>query len=590
MSQTATMSAAPSTSPAEVTSFGDLHPKRKIITMVGVILAMLLSALDQTIVGTALPRIVRDLGGADHLIWVVTAYMLASTVTIPIYGKLSDLYGRKWFFFWGIVIFLVGSVLCGLSQNMPELIIFRVIQGIGGGAIMGNAFAIIADLFEPKERAKWQGVLGGIFGLASVIGPTLGGFLTDHASWRAVFYINIPLGLVALGFIGFLMPKVVSTVKDKVIDFWGAGLLISTLVPLLLALSFGGREQAWNSPFILSMFALGLASLGAFIFAESRAKEPIIPLELFKNSIFTTSVSITFLTSAAMFGAIVYIPIFAQLVQGVSATASGTILTPLMFGLIGASVVAGQVIARTGRYRILALLGNAGLVLSLLWLSRITAATTQFELVLHMITLGVSLGLTMPVFNIAVQNAFDRTKMGVVTASTQLFRSIGGLVGTAMLGAVFNNALAANSAPLANTAFAQAAAATGKSVTDPNTLQVLLSVEGQAKIRESFAALPATAQAAVTQNFADFITAARSVFASTVSHLFLVSAIVAVLALVITLFLKEIPLAKREKPAKGTGAIEAGDELAVELGQANPKDEPALAPRRGPAADIRPRA
>lgn len=568
------------TASAELTSFGDLHPKRKIITMMGVILAMLLAALDQTIVGTALPRIVRELGGADHLIWVVTAYMLASTVTIPIYGKLSDLYGRKWFLFGGIVIFLVGSVLCGMSQNMPELIIFRIIQGIGGGAIMGNAFAIIADLFAPAERAKWQGVLGGVFGLASVIGPTLGGFITDHYSWRAVFYINIPLGLVALGVIGFLMPKVVSVIKDKVIDFWGAGLLVTTLVPLLLALSFGGREYAWNSPFVIGMFAVGVFSLAGFIFAESRAKQPIIPLDLFKNSIFTTSVTITFITSAAMFGAIVYIPLFAQLVQGVSATQSGTILTPLMFGLIGASVVSGQYIGRTGHYRVMALIGNAGLVVSLLWLSQITAVTTQFELLLHMVALGASLGLTMPVFNIAVQNAFDRSKVGVVTASTQLFRSIGGVVGTAMLGAVFNNTLATNSSPLSQTAFAQSAAATGKDVVDPNLLQQLLAVEVQDKVREGFAALPAAMQSASLDSFADFIAAARGVFAQSVSHLFLVSAIVASVALIITLFLKEIPLAKHDdepKPKRGRRTIQAGEELAVELGQAEPKDEPLLA-------------
>jgi EmrB/QacA subfamily drug resistance transporter len=569
---------------AHVTSFGDLHPKRKIITMIGVILAMLLAALDQTIVGTALPRIVRELGGADHLTWVVTAYLLASTITVPIYGKLSDLYGRKWFIFGGILLFLVGSMLCGLSQNMTELIVFRALQGIGGGAIMGNAFAIIADLFEPAERARWQGVLGGVFGLASVIGPALGGFLTDHASWRAVFYINLPLGVVALGFIGFLMPKVASTIKDKIIDFWGAGLLVATLVPLLLALSWGGREYAWNSAFVISLFAIGVASLAGFLFAEHKAKEPIIPLSLFKNRIFTTSVAVTFLTAAAMFGAIVYIPIFGQLVLDISATASGTMLTPLMVGLIGASVVSGQVIAKTGKYRFIALVGAALLALSLLWLSSITASTTQLDLVERMVALGVSLGLTMPVFNIAVQNAFDQSKIGVVTASTQLFRSIGGTVGTAVLGAVFNNTLAQKATALSSTGFAKIASARGIHVSDTNTMQGLLSPQGQDAIHRSLQTLPATVQASAMASFSTFLSQAKDIYAASIGHLFLIGALVSCVALVITLFLQEIPLAKRGSSKNSSDSTEAGEELAVELGQAEAKDEPVFG---NPASALR---
>jgi EmrB/QacA subfamily drug resistance transporter len=560
----------------KVTSFGDLHPSRKKITMIGVILAMLLAALDQTIVGTALPRIVRELGGAEHLTWVVTAYMLASTVTVPIYGKLSDLFGRKWFFFSGIILFLVGSVVCGLSQNMAELVTFRAFQGIGAGAIMGNAFAIIADLFAPAERARWQGVLGGVFGLASVIGPALGGFLTDHASWRAVFYINIPLGLVALGFIGFLMPKVHSAIKDKVIDYWGAGLIITTLVPLLVALSWGGSQYAWNSSLIISLFAIGGLSLLGFIWAESKAKEPIIPLTLFKNSIFTISVIVTFLTAAAMFGAIVYIPLFAQIVQGVSATASGTILTPLMVGLIAASVVSGQIIAKTGTYRFVALFGVALLTVSLLWLNLIAPGTSHLDLITRMIVLGASLGLIMPVFNIAVQNAFDQTKIGVVTASTQLFRSVGGTVGIALLGATFNNALATKSQALAGTDYGQQLATHGLKVTDANVLEGVLSPEGQAKVSASLAHLPSAVQSAAQASFNNFLAQARDIFAASVSHIFLISAVVAAVALVTTFFLKEIPLKTRAGNKDKTKSAEAGDELAVELGQAEGKDEPVL--------------
>ncbi len=557
---------------SHVTSFGDLHPKRKMITMIGVILAMLLAALDQTIVGTALPRIVRDLGGANHLTWVITAYMLASTVTVPIYGKLSDLYGRKWFFFSGIVLFLIGSVLCGISHNMTELVGFRALQGIGGGAIMGNAFAIIADLFEPAERARWQGVLGGVFGLASVIGPALGGFLTDHVSWRAVFYVNIPLGIVALGFIGFLMPKVVSTIKDKVIDYWGAATIVATLVALLLALSLGGSQYAWGSAMIITLFVVSVISAAGFVWAESKAKEPIMPLGLFKNSIFTTSIIITFLTSAAMFGAVIYIPLFGQLVQDVSATASGTILTPLMVGLIGASVISGQVIAKTGKYRFVALLGGCFLVLSLLWLAQVKVSTSHVSLILEMVLMGISLGLTMPVFNIAVQNAFDRSKIGVVTASTQLFRSIGGTVGTAVLGALFNNALTANSSSLGGTAYGRSLASHGMSVTNPNVLEGLLSVQGQQHVRSAIAAMPSVAQDAVKSAFDAFLSKAKSAFTMSIAHVFLVSALVACVAMIVTLFLREVPL----KVSKESPLVESGEELAVELGQSEPKDEPVL--------------
>lgn len=553
MTATATM--------APATSFRDLHPGRKKITMLGVMLAMLLSALDQTIVGTALPRIVRELGGADHLTWVVTAYLLASTVSVPIYGKLSDLYGRKWFFFSGIVIFLIGSVLCGLSQNMLQLVAFRALQGIGGGAIMGNAFAIIGDLFAPAERARWQGAFGAIFGLSSVIGPALGGFLTDHASWRWVFLINIPLGLIALGVIGFLMPKVVSTIKDKVIDYLGAIFLIATLVPLLLALSWGGRQYAWGSAAIIVMIAGSIVSLAAFLWAEHKAKHPIIPLYLFKTRVFTVSIIITFLTAAAMFGAIVYIPLFGQLVQGVSATSSGTILTPLMVGLIGASIVSGQIIGRTGKYRTLTLTGLSLLTISLVWLSTISASTSQPELILRMVLLGASLGLTMPVFNTVVQSAFDRTHLGSVTASIQLFRNIGATVGTAVLGVVFNNAVASKAQEqLASTAYAQTSASQGVSVVDPNVIQGLLSAEGQAKVH-------------ATLSFTEYLDRAKEVMAGSVSEIFLVGAMVSVLALLVGLALNEIPL--QIGPSK-TSPKESGEELAVGLGQAKARDEPVL--------------
>lgn len=575
----APVSAAPEAHP---TSFSDLHPTRKKFTMIGVILAMLLAALDQTIVGTALPTIVRELGGADHLTWVVTAYLLASTVTVPIYGKLSDLYGRKWFFFSGIIIFLIGSLLAGASQNMLQLIIFRALQGIGGGAIMGNAFAIIADLFEPAERAKWQGALGGVFGLSSVLGPALGGLLTDHASWRWVFYVNLPVGLIALAVIAFLMPKVVPHVKDKSLDFWGAGTLILALVPLLLALSFGGRQLAWGSATELGLFALGLVGLAGFIWAETKARQPILPLDLFKNGVFTTSIIITLLTGAAMFGALVYIPLFAQLVQGVSATASGTILTPLMVGLISASIISGQVISRTGKYRFIVMAGLAVMAGSLAWLSFITPDINEWALRLRMVGLGLGLGVAIPTFNIVVQTAVGPARLGVATASIQLFRQIGGTVGTAIFGAFFNNSFADQTKALADTSYGKLAAANGQNAADPNIVQFFMSGDGQAKVAHGLSALPSAAHMAASQSFDAYLVSARAAFTTATGHVFLVAAITASAALVVSFFLKEIPLDTRKKKPESP-ATQAGDELAADYGQANPANEPVL--RKAPIRD-----
>ncbi len=496
----------------------NISKSQKITVMAGVMLAMLLSALDQTIVATALPKIVEELQGLDHLSWVFTSYMLASTVTVPIYGKLSDIYGRKGFYLAGIVIFLIGSILSGLSQNMTQLILFRAVQGIGGGAMMANSFAIIADLFPPRERGRWQGLLGGVFGLASVLGPFLGGWLTDNASWRWNFYINIPVGLLALAAIWTFMPKIVSDIKDRSIDYAGAMFLILGLVPLLLALIWGGNEYAWNSIQVISLFIFSLVSLVTFGFIETKVKEPILPLSLFKNRIFSVSVLITFLSAMGMFGAILYIPLFAQGVLGISATDSGTILTPLMFGLIISSIISGQIISRTGKYKWLAVIGMAVVTFAMFLLSQVTAGTTQTELVIRMILMGIGLGITMPIFTIAVQNAFDHSQIGVVTASTQLFRSIGGTVGVAIMGSVLNNALINNT--------------------------------------RSFPSNPPQA------------------LALSIGHIFFFGTFFMATALVASFFLKEITL--RASNQKRGILEEAGVELAEEVGEFPAKSEPEL--------------
>ncbi|HUC86950.1 MAG TPA: MDR family MFS transporter, partial [Candidatus Saccharimonadales bacterium] len=401
--------------------------------MISVMFGLLLAALDQTIVVTAMPRIVQDLNGLQHLTWVFTAYLLASTVTVPIYGKLGDMYGRKKFFMGAIVIFLIGSALSGQAQSMGELIAFRALQGVGGGALMANSFAIIGDLFVPAERGRWQGLFGAVFGLASVIGPLLGGFLTDNYSWRWVFYINLPIGLIALFLIAGYMPTIPGRSQGRKIDFLGAGLLATALISFLLAVTWGGTQYAWHSAQIISLLVGSAIAAAVFLLAERRASEPILPLHLFRSRVFNVSMIAIMLSAMGMFGGILYIPLFAQYVIGESATNSGTILAPMMAGLIVTSIGAGQVMSRTGRYKALAVGGMAIVVVAMYWLAHLSPSTTQLGLISRMLVMGAGLGMTMPVFNLAVQNAFSQADLGVATASTQLFRNIGGTIGTAVM-------------------------------------------------------------------------------------------------------------------------------------------------------------
>lgn len=419
--------------------------RQKVLVMLAVMSGMLLAALDQTIVSTALPRIVSDLHGLKELSWVVTAYLLTSTIAVPISGKLSDIYGRKKLFLLAIFVFVTGSALSGLSQNMAQLIGFRALQGIGAGMLMSNAFAVIGDLFTPRERGRWQGIIGGVFGLSSVIGPLLGGYLTDHASWRWNFYINLPVGILAFFMISTFMPHINPSKLRQRIDYWGAALLSTGLASLLLGFVWGGNRYAWRSFDVIGIFSLAVVSLLAFGLVEHKyAKDPILPLSLFKNSIFSLSMLIVFLIGIAMFGAILYIPLFAQDVLGRTATNSGVILIPMVLTLVTVSIIAGQVVSRTGRYKALAVFGMADITAGLLWLSTVNVATSGSQLTARMMILGVGLGLGMPIFNLIVQNAFPHSRLGVVTAQTQMFRSIGATIGVAVMGSILNNRLAHN--------------------------------------------------------------------------------------------------------------------------------------------------
>lgn len=538
----------------------EIPKSQKIFVMLGVMSAMLLSSLDQTIVATAMPRIVQELQGLEHLSWVITAYLLASTVVVPLSGKLSDIYGRKIFYLVSIMVFLSGSILSGLSQNMTQLIIFRAIQGIGGGAIMANSFAIIGDLFSPSERGKWQGMLGGAFGLASVIGPMLGGWLTDNASWRWAFFINIPVGILALGLIFFLMPKFASAIRDKIIDYKGSLALTVGLTALLLSFVWGGSQYSWVSIQIISLIITSIASFIIFGFIESKAKEPIIPLNLFKKPIFSISMLITFLVGVGMFGSILYIPLFAQVVLGISATNSGAILTPLMLGLLSSSIISGQVISRTGKYKILTIFGLAITVIALFSLSRMSPSSTQLELFLKTIFVGFGLGIAMPVFTIVVQNAFDYSKLGVVTASTQLFRSIGRTIGVAIMGGILNSSLSSklNNLSQLNVGF-------NLDTFDINRLQNLFSLANRAK----FSASPETMQA-----FIEFLAKIKQILALSIGEVFLASSLLMLVAFTAAFFLKEIPL--RKSHVSRSGLEEAGIEIAVEEGEFRAKDEPKI--------------
>ncbi len=549
---------------------------QKIAVMVGTMLAMLLSALDQTIVATAMPRIVQDLQGLEHLSWVITSYLLASTVIVPIYGKLSDIYGRKYFIMAAVAIFVVGSILSGLSQNMFQLIIFRGIQGLGAGAIFANAFAVIGDLFPPAERGRWQGLFGAVFGLASIIGPALGGWLTDNASWRWAFFINVPVGILALVVIGFFMPKIKPdhSVKRS-IDYAGAAFLTVGLVCLLLGLVWGGNQFDWNSVQIIGLFISALVSFIAFVFIERVAQEPIIPLSLFKNSIFTVSMIIIFLTGFGMFGAILYIPLFAQLVLGASATNSGAILTPMMLGMVTAAIISGQVISRTGTYKTLAMFGLALASCAMLLLSTMDSTTSQTFLVLRMIAAGIGLGITFPIFTLAVQNAFDHSKLGVVTASTQLFRSIGATVGTAILGGVLNNRLNTQLGDLSADPFVKMIAQVNAAFTsnlDANKLQAILIGPGREQIDAVLQKLPPVIKPQALIAFQNFVEKTRVAFASAITDVFFIASFFMLAAFITSFFLREIKLRKShdEKPE------EIGKELADEEAIIPAADEPTI--------------
>lgn len=493
----------------------DGHAHGGVLVSIGaLLLGMLLAALDQTIVSTALPTIVSDLGGMDHLSWVVTAYMLAATAATPLWGKLGDQYGRKKLFLTAIVIFLVGSALCGMAQNMPQLIGFRALQGLGGGGLMVLSMAIVGDLVSPRERGKYQGLFGAVFGATSVLGPLLGGLFTEHLSWRWVFYVNLPIGVIALVVIATTLHIPVRDTKHT-IDYLGTFLIASVATCLVLVASLGGTTWGWGSPQIIGLAVLGVLLALAFVSVEKKAVEPVLPLKLFRIRTFTLSAVISFIVGFAMFGAMTYLPTFLQVVQGVTPTMSGVHMLPMVAGMLLSTTASGQIVSRTGRWKVFPVAGTAVTTLGLLLLHQLNENSPTLEMSAYFFVFGLGLGLVMQVLVLIVQNAVSYEDLGVATSGATFFRSIGASFGVAIFGTIFTNRL-------------------GDKLTDALAGQQLppgVSVGALEADPRGIARLPA-----------DLRPSALHAYASSITDVFLYAAPVALVAFVLAWFLKEDPL------------------------------------------------
>ena len=515
-----------------------LTHRQILLVFSGLMLGMFLAALDQTIVGTALPTIVNSLHGLNHMSWVVTAYLLTSTISTPLYGKLSDQFGRKGIFQFAIVVFLVGSALAGLSQNMFELIAFRGIQGLGAGGLMAMAMTIIADVVSPRERGRYQGYFGATFALSSIAGPLLGGVFTSYLSWRWIFYINIPIGIVALVVTSAVL-KLPFRRQSHRIDFLGAGLMMVGVTAALLVTVWGGTQYAWSSPVIIGMGLTSVAFIGTFIVWEHYASEPILPPSLFRIGVFRTASTVSFLLSMVMFGAIIYLPLYLQLVDGVSIMVSGLLMVPLMLGLLASSIVSGQIVSRTGKYKAMPIVGSILVIIGMWLLSNLGLHTPHLTMSLYVIVLGSGMGMTMQIMILATQNAVPTDSIGTGTAAVTFFRSLGGAFGTSLFGAVFIAGLAHWIPRLVPGAAATHIHVNGSFSMSPAELH----------------AFPPEVQHGILDSFV------RSLHT-----VFLVGVPIAVVMFVGTLFLKQLPL------RSASGLQRPSEDLAMSMGEVGTAD------------------
>ena len=519
------IAAQPSGTPAP------LEHRQVLVAFSGLLLVLLLAALDSTIVSTALPTIVGELGGLEHLAWVVTGYLLAQTIVTPIYGKLGDLYGRKLVLQSAIVLFLVGSALCGMSRSMTQLILFRFVQGLGGGGLNVTTQAVVGDIVSPRERGRYQGIFGAVFGLASIAGPLLGGYFTTHLSWRWIFYVNLPLGIVALVVLAATLPAQ-SQRRSHAIDYAGAALLAVALSGMTLVADMGGTAFPWTSGLVLGLIAITTVALVSFVLVERRAREPVLPPHLFGQRTFSVTSLIGLIVGFALFGSVTYLPVYLQLVKGVGPTQSGLEMLPMMGGMLVTSIVSGQLISRTGRYKLFPLLGTAVMSLGLFLLSRLTVESSTWMASLDMLLLGLGLGLVMQVLVIAVQNAVDYADLGVATSGATLFRLVGGSLGTAVLGAIFAHRLSVNLARLLP------AEAGGAPV-------------GGGMTTAALARMPAAARTAYLQ-----------AFTASLSTVFLVATVVCATGFLLAWLLPERPLRETIAASAGDAGTESGGAFA----------------------------
>lgn len=522
----------------------DLSPKRKLTIMFAIIAALFFSAINQTIVSTAMPRIIAVLSGMEYYSWVITIYMLTSTLATVLVGKLSDIYGRKPFMLAGIVIFMIGAFMTGLSKDIFDLILYRGIQGVGAGIIMATVFSAVGDLFSPRERGKWTGVMMAVFGFSSVIGPTLGGWLVDHFAWKWLFWIFLPLGIVAFVMILLLFPKTEKK-KSESIDYAGSFFLSLAIIALLLGFTWAGSKYDWASFEIIGLFAAAAVFTVIFIFVERVAKSPVLPLSLFRNDIITVSNVIGFLMNAGMMGALIYLPFFVQGVEGISPTYSGYVTMPMSIGMVIMSSVIGRLISKTGQYKRYALIGLPIMVAGMLIM---VVMNSVWLAVVAMIVFGIGLGVGMPIFSLTVQNAARPDELGVATASSQLFRNLGGTIGIAVMGTIMQSSLVRNlsngAASSGGVDFNQLDPAVAEQLVELQNPQMLLD---QPKLLELQSTLPTDIQPIV----AKMLETLREALSSSLSVVFLWGTVLIAVALVLSFFLREIPLRTSNRLAEG---------------------------------------